>query len=116
MKKNLITTQSPRVRRHRRVRSRIIGTATRPRLAVYKSNYFISAQIIDDAVGHTIASAHGREFGGTKTEQAISVGKEVAKRAVKEGIKSIVFDRGGYTYAAKIKMLADAARNEGLEF
>lgn len=116
MKKNLITTQSPRTRRHARVRSRIIGTAARPRLAVYKSNYFVSAQIIDDGVGHTIACAHGREFGGTKLAQAAMVGKEIAKRATKKGIKAVVFDRGGYTYAARVKALADAARGEGLTF
>lgn len=116
MKKNLTTKEALRARRHARIRSQIIGTAARPRLAVYKSNRFVSAQIIDDAAGRTLVSAHGREFSGSQVAQAALVGKEVAKRATKEGITTVVFDRGGYTYAARVKALADAAREEGLTF
>ncbi len=116
MKKNITTKESLRARRHARIRARIIGTAERPRLAVYKSNRFVSAQIIDDDANRTIASAHGREFGGSKLAQATAVGKAVAERAMKEGIKSIVFDRGGYSYAVRIKALADTARETGLIF
>ncbi len=116
MKKNLTTKETLRARRHARIRAKIIGTAERPRLAVYKSNRFISAQIIDDETGRTIVSAHGREFGGSQLVQATAVGKAVAERVVKDGIKSIVFDRGGYAYAPRVKALADAARSAGLTF
>jgi len=105
-----------RTRRHARVRARISGTATRPRLAVFRSNRFISAQIIDDEAAKTLASAHGREFPGSLLKQAGAVGKAVAERAKKAGIDTIVFDRGGYSYAAQIKALADAAREGGLTF
>ncbi len=111
-----ITNRILRARRHARVRSLISGTKERPRLSVYLSLRFISAQVIDDTNGCTIVCAHGREFGGSKREQAVRVGKEIAMRAKKEGITTIVFDRGGYSYATRIKSLADAARKEGLNF
>lgn len=108
--------QISRERRHRRIRSTVKGTAERPRLAIYRSNRFISAQIIDDVTGKTLASAHGREFPGALSAQAKAVGGEVAKRAKAAGVSSVVFDRGGYAYAAQIKSLADAAREGGLTF
>ncbi|HEX8946835.1 MAG TPA: 50S ribosomal protein L18 [Candidatus Paceibacterota bacterium] len=116
MKKNATTKEALRTRRHARVRARVIGTPERPRLAVYKSNRFVSAQLIDDAAGRTIVSAHGREFGGSKLAQAAAVGKAVAERAAKANVTTAVFDRGGYAYAARVKALADAARDAGLAF
>lgn len=111
-----ITNKILRARRHARVRSLISGTKERPRLSVHLSLRFISAQVIDDTTGRTIVCAHGREFGGSKREQAVRVGQEIAVRAKKEGITTIVFDRSGYTYTARIKSLADAARKGGLDF
>jgi large subunit ribosomal protein L18 len=105
-----------RDRRHKRVRAKISGTPERPRLAVYKSNRFISVQLIDDVAGKTLAAAHGRETKGSLGVQAAAVGIEIAKRAKAAGIDTIVFDRGGYNYAAQIKALADAAREGGLIF
>jgi large subunit ribosomal protein L18 len=105
-----------RKRRHARVRAIIKGTATRPRLAVFRSNRFVSAQLIDDTVGKTIASAHGREFKGSQSVQATSVGAAIAKKAKSVGIKEIVFDRGGYRYGGQVKFLADSAREAGLVF
>jgi large subunit ribosomal protein L18 len=110
------TNRDSRIRRHARVRSRISGTAERPRLAVFKSNRFVSVQVIDDVKGATLATAHGREFKGALTKQAAAVGKEIAKRAKEKGITKVVFDRGGYSYKAQIKALADAAREGGLVF
>ena len=111
------TTKSElRARRHARVRALIKGTSTRPRLAVYRSNRFVSAQLIDDTVGKTIAAAHGREFKGSQSIQATSVGETIAKKAVAVGITTIVFDRGGYRYGGQVKALADAAREGGLIF
>ena len=110
------TKNALRIRRHARVRARVIGTAARPRLAVYKSNKFVTAQIIDDEAGKTLAQAHGREFGGSQGTQAPKVGEAIAKRAVKAGIKAVVFDRGGDQYLAQVKALADAAREAGLTF
>ncbi|KND49998.1 MAG: ribosomal protein L18 [Parcubacteria bacterium C7867-008] len=111
-----ISKQVLRARRHKRIRSQVSGTAVRPRLAIHRSNRFVSAQIIDDVAGRTIAAAHGREFPGAQTLQAAAVGKAVAERAVKAGITTVVFDRGGYAYAAQVKKLADAARESGLAF
>ena len=116
MKNASTGTKSARERRHARVRARISGTEARPRLAVFKSNKFISAQLIDDAKGATLASAHGREFKGSLTVQAAAVGAAVAKRAKEKGVSAVVFDRGGYIYAGQIKALADAAREGGLTF
>lgn len=88
----------------------------RPRLAVFRSNRFISAQLIDDTVGKTVAASHGREFKGSQSVQAKSVGEAIAKAATAAGITSIVFDRGGYRYGGQVKVLADAAREGGLIF
>ena len=111
-----LTTKALRERRHKRIRSRISGTAVRPRLAIFRSNRFVSAQVIDDVAGRTLASAHGREFKGAQSLQAAAVGKAVAERATAAGITTVVFDRGGYAYAAQVKSLADAAREGGLAF
>jgi large subunit ribosomal protein L18 len=108
-----------RLRRHRRVRGKISGTAERPRLSVYRSNKNIYAQVIDDVKGVTLASASTLDSevsGKTKTEKAASVGSLVAKRANDKGVKSVVFDRGGYLYHGRVQALAEAARENGLEF
>ena len=105
-----------RKRRHVRVRARVIGTSERPRLAVYRSNRFVSVQLIDDSVGKTLAAAHGREFKGTQSAQAVSVGSAIAKKAAAAGVTAVVFDRGWYRYGGQVKALADAARAGGLVF
>ena len=110
------TKKEARVRRHARIRAKVSGTSARPRLAVFRSNKFVSVQLIDDTKGITIATAHGREFPGSLGKQAIAVGTAIAERAKNIGITSAVFDRGGYLYSAQIKSLADAARNGGLTF
>ena len=110
------TNSELRKSRHARVRATIKGTAERPRLAVFRSNRFVSAQLIDDTAGKTIVAAHGREFNGPQSVQATSVGSAIAKKAKTAGIKEIVFDRGGYRYGGQVKALADAAREGGLSF
>lgn len=107
-----------RTLRKGRVRSRVSGTATRPRLTVTISNVHVSAQLIDDTVGKTLASATtvGSKQKGSKTELAAWVGGEIAKKANKAKIKQVVFDRNGRAYAGRLSALADAARKEGLEF
>ncbi len=110
------TSKELRARRHARVRAKISGTAERPRLAVFKSNRFLSIQAIDDVAGKTLAAAHGREFGGSLTAQAQTAGKAIAERLQKAGATTVVFDRGGYAYTGQIKALADAARAAGLNF
>ena len=103
--------------RHRRVRKKVRGAPERPRLAVFRSNKHIYAQVIDDEAGRTLVSARSAEAdGGTKSEVAAAVGTTVAKRALQGGVKSVVFDRGGYKYHGRVKALADAARKEGLNF
>ena len=116
-------SQLARVRRHQRVRKRVSGTPQRPRLNVFRSDKHIYAQVIDDAAGHTLAAAstvdlevRGSTKGKSKTEQAKLVGRAVAERAIDAGVKLVVFDRGGYMYHGRIKALADAAREAGLEF
>jgi large subunit ribosomal protein L18 len=116
MKNQPKTKSALRNRRHARVRAAISGTSERPRLAVYRSNRFISVQVIDDTKGATIAAAHGREFPGALGKQSVEVGKAIAARAKEKGITTVVFDRGGYGYAAQVKALADAAREGGLAF
>ena len=108
-----------RQRRHMRVRNKISGTAECPRLNVYRSNKNIYAQVIDDVAGVTLVSASTLDSevsGNTKTEQAASVGEVVAKRAVGKGVKEVVFDRGGYLYHGRVEALAEAARENGLDF
>jgi large subunit ribosomal protein L18 len=115
--------ETARKRRHRRVRKRVLGTSQRPRLNVFRSLKHIYAQVIDDTRGHTLAAAStlDPELGDkiqelTKTEQARLVGELLAKRALERGVKQVAFDRGGYKYHGRVKSLAEAAREEGLEF
>ncbi len=116
-------SQMARIRRHHRVRKRVNGTTEHPRLNVFRSDKHIYAQVIDDSIGHTLASAstvdlevRGSFKGKNKTEQAKLVGRVVAERALDLGVKKVVFDRGGYMYHGRVKALADAAREAGLEF
>lgn len=104
--------------RKNRVRSTVNGTAARPRLSVTISNTHVSAQIIDDETGKTLAAATtvGTKAKGTMTEKAAVVGKDIATKAKKAKVTAVVFDRNGRRYAGRLKALADAARNEGLEF
>ena len=106
--------------RHKRVRTKISGTAERPRLSVFRSNTGIYVQIIDDVAGNTLVSASTLDkevkTKASNIEAAKEVGTLVAKRAIKAGIKTVVFDRGGYIYHGKVKALAEAAREAGLEF
>lgn len=112
-------TQARR-RRHTRVRKKVLGTQTRPRLAVFRSNRYISAQIIDDDAGHTLVAASSQESAlrgetlsvGTASE----VGKLLGERASAAGISQVVFDRGGYPFHGRVKALAESARKSGLEF
>ncbi len=117
------TKEQLRKRRHRRVRKKVFGRPDRPRLCVYGSLNHIYAQIIDDIKGHTMvaASTLDRELRneikhGGNIESARKVGELIAKRAMEKGIKRVVFDRGGFKYHGRIKALADAAREVGLEF
>ena len=104
--------------RKARVRAKVTGTAERPRLSVTISNMHVSAQLIDDVKQHTVAAATtvGTKQTGTLTEQAAIVGADIAKKAKKNKITHVVFDRNGRQYAGRLKALADAARKEGLEF
>lgn len=118
-----VKSKEARKRRHRRIRAKISGTAERPRLNIFRSLGHVYAQVIDDQVGHTIASAstvdkqlQAELQGKTKKEQATLVGKYVAERAQAAGIKQVIFDRGGYLYHGRVKALADGAREGGLEF
>ena len=113
-------TNKARLQRHKRVRAKISGTPDRPRLCVYRSNANISAQIIDDVNGVTLASANTTEkefenYGGNK-EAARAIGKKVAERALAKGIETVVFDRGGYLYHGRVQELAEGAREGGLKF
>jgi large subunit ribosomal protein L18 len=115
------THRELRDRRHRRVRKKIAGTAARPRLAVFRSNQGVFAQLVDDETGRTLAAADWLAlkkagFKGNKTEQASEVGKALARAAREAGITACVFDRGGYLYHGRVKALADGAREGGLEF
>jgi large subunit ribosomal protein L18 len=119
---NIPQRNAIRKRVHERIRAKMTGTAERPRLNVYRSLNHIYTQIIDDATGTTIASAstiskkaEGKKAGGN-VASAKEVGKLIAERAQEKGIKKVVFDRGGYLYHGRIKALADAAREAGLEF
>jgi len=113
-----LDTRAARQRRHRRIRVKLAGTAQRPRLNVFRSLQHIYAQVIDDASGTTLAAAStlGADERGTKSDRARAVGKAIAERAKEKGVTAVVFDRGGYMYHGRIKALADAAREAGLEF
>ncbi|MGA8025753.1 MAG: 50S ribosomal protein L18 [Bryobacteraceae bacterium] len=109
-----------RLRIHKRIRSRVAGTPERPRLAVFRSVNHIYAQLIDDQQGHTVVAAGSNEKDlrgkGGNVNGAKLIGKTVAERAKQKGITKVVFDRGGYLYHGRVKALADAAREAGLEF
>ena len=115
-----LTKPQARARRHKRVRGKISGTAERPRLVVHRSNKGISAQLIDDMKGTTLAAASWvqlkKSFNGTKTEQASEVGKLLAQKAKTAKIEQVVFDRAGYLYHGRVKALAEGAREGGLKF
>ena len=114
-----LTVREGRLRRHRRVRAKVRGSAERPRLVVFRSNRGIEAQLVDDLAGRTLAAAswlHLKKFKGSKTEQASEVGKLLADSAKKAGIERVVFDRAGYLYHGRVKALAESAREGGLKF
>lgn len=105
------------MRRQNRIRAKVSGTALVPRLAVYRSARFITAQLIDDEKGVTlVASSDLKEKKGTKLERATAIGKDIATKAKEKKISKVVFDRGGFLYAGRVKALADAAREAGLTF
>jgi len=114
------TRRRARHRRHARVRKNVRGTATRPRLAVYRSNKHVVAQVIDDLSGQTLAAASTHEAdlrtSGGSTEGAANVGRLIAERAKEAGVTTVVFDRGGFAYHGRVAAVADAAREAGLEF
>lgn len=119
----LKTKEEKRQRRHLRVRKRVVGTAERPRLCVFRSEKHIYAQVIDDTLRRTLVSASSVEpwfeemkTSGGNVKGAAQVGKVLAERAVEKGLKKVVFDRGGYLYHGRIKALAEAAREGGLDF
>ena len=106
-----------KIRLKKKIRAKIYGTASCPRLSVFRSNSYIYAQLIDDSKGITLASSSDLDIKtGTKTERGIEAGKQIAKASIAKGIKSIVFDRNGFKYTGRVKALADAARSAGLEF
>ena len=114
-----LTKPQARARRHRRIRGKVSGTAERPRLVVFRSNKGISAQLIDDDSGKTLAGASWvglKSFSGNKTDQATEVGKTLAAAAKEAGVETCVFDRGGYLYHGRVKALAEGAREGGLKF
>lgn len=117
------TAWAARIRRHRRVRKKLAGTAARPRLCVFRSLAHIYAQVVDDESGRTLVAASDLEKelrsdgkGGTKTDVAGKVGALVGRRSVEKGIEQVVFDRGGYKYHGRVKALAESAREAGLKF
>lgn len=115
--KRAVTKSQKRDRRHRRIRARVIGTAEKPRMSVFRSNTALYVQLIDDAAGRTLAQASTQEVKkGTIMEKAVEIGTAIAKRAGEKGIKKVAFDRGGFIYTGRIKALADSARAAGLEF
>ena len=120
---NKIDKNAVRQKRHQRIRNKISGTASRPRMAVYRSLSNIYVQIIDDSIGHTLAAASTMDKdlaasleGKTKTEAAKIVGEKAAKLALAKGIQEAVFDRGGYIYHGRVEALAEGAREGGLKF
>jgi large subunit ribosomal protein L18 len=116
---SVMSKRQARMRRHRRVRAKVEGTAERPRLVVFRSNRGIFAQLVDDASGRTLAAASWTALAGSsgsKTEQASEVGKALAKAAKAAGIERCVFDRGGYLFHGRVKALAEGAREGGLQF
>ena len=120
---NKSNSNKVRLKRHFRVRNKVSGTTERPRLCVFRSNSNIYAQVIDDSKGNTLVAAStldaaikGKVANNGNKEAAKEVGKLIAERAIEKGIKTVVFDRGGYIYHGRVKELADGAREAGLEF
>jgi large subunit ribosomal protein L18 len=114
-----LTSRELRLRRHKRVRKHAVGTTERPRLVVFRSNRGIAAQLVDDQTGRTIAAASSlnlKSAKGSKIDQSAEVGKLLAQNAKQAKVKSVIFDRGGYLYHGRVKALAEAAREGGLEF
>ena len=118
MNNTSITKNTGRERRHVRIRAKVVGTSARPRLAVYKSNRYLHAQLIDDGAGKTLLSGSTKDIAkaSKKMEAARALGIELAKRAKAAGITEAVFDRGGFRYTGRVAMLAEAAREGGLKF
>lgn len=115
--KNIKQKNKSRERRHKRIRSKISGTPEMPRLAVYKSNRYVTAQLIDDIKGHTIAAATTADAKGKGLiEKARAAGKALAESALKLKVKKVAFDRGGFIYTGRVKAFAEGAREGGLEF
>ncbi len=113
----VIRHKTQRQRRRARIRGRVVGTAKRPRLSVFRSAKHIYAQVINDEKGTTLVSFSDADIkDGPKTERALKMGKELAERAKKKKIKKVVFDRGGYAYHGRVKAVAEGAREGGLEF
>jgi len=115
----MLQKQEKRLRRHKRIRAKIIGSSLRPRLCVFRSAQHIYAQLIDDDKGKTLVGASDRDLKGKKekkTNKAMEVGKLIAKKALEKKIEKVVFDRGGYQYQGRIKALAEGAREGGLKF
>lgn len=115
----VLSKPAKRLKRRRRVRAKVVGTAERPRISVFRSNKGISAQLIDDDRGHTVAAVNWTEAGVKDlraTEQARRVGELLAERAKAAGVETAVFDRGGYQYHGRVKALAEGAREGGLAF
>ncbi len=114
----VLTKRQARLRRHRRVRAKVAGTADRPRLVVSRSNRGIAAQLVDDQAGRTLAAASSKAAASSdsKKEQASEVGKALAAAAKKAGIEACVFDRAGYLYHGRVQALAEGAREGGLQF
>lgn len=110
--------QLKRVKRHKRIRAKVYGTQDRPRLSVYRSNAYIYAQLIDDVAGATLLSVSDEKGtgGGTKTERAFELGKQLAEAAKKQNITEVVFDRGGFIYTGRVASFANGAREGGLVF
>lgn len=117
MKSASVSKNTRRQTRHKRIRARVVGTANKPRLAVFKSNRSVYVQLIDDEAGKTLLAIDSRKVKGNNTkERAMAVGKEIAKQAKGAGIEKVVFDRGGFRYQGAVAALADAAREGGLKF
>ncbi|MDE2071239.1 MAG: 50S ribosomal protein L18 [Patescibacteria group bacterium] len=105
-----------RSRRHARIRARAIGSSARPRLSVFKSNRYMVAQLIDDAKGATLLSGSTMGLKGTKTESARALGETLGKALKEQGIKAVVFDRGGFRYTGRVAAVADGVRTQGIDF
>jgi large subunit ribosomal protein L18 len=113
----MATKQDKRIRLKKKIRSKIFGTQAKPRLSVFRSNKFIYAQIIDDSIGKTIVQASDIKIAkGTKIERAKEVGRMIAKAAVAKNIEKVIFDRNGFKYTGRVKLVADEARASGLKF